>query len=312
VPGQNRNTNRHEKVRDVRRSGAQKILRRDLPREPFPAPPSPDPYLARKSRCENCRKSLPRSLRVNARFCCDACRKAAHRAREVAKLPKAHQRVVKDRQSVGQDRAALDIRGAIVREVSVHEARSVIEAFEPLPAVIRHCFGLFFDGRCGGAVVYGDEYAENLGVWDKYGFTGRIIALLRGACHAWAHPHSGSKLIRRSMALLPKQFQIITATVDRSQGEVGVIYQAAGFVYVRVITKGRRAAISLPDGRSISERQAYDLVGSRGVQALGRMGFNARSIPRRERYFAFRGSTSEQREARAAIAHLVKPYPMRA
>jgi hypothetical protein len=27
---------------------------------------------------------------------------------------------------------------------------------------------------------------ENLGTWDKYGYSGQIIALLRGACTHWA------------------------------------------------------------------------------------------------------------------------------
>jgi hypothetical protein len=55
------------------------------------------------------------------------------------------------------------------------EASAVIERYEwlgTMPAVSRYCFGIFFGERCGGAVVYGDEYAENLGVWDRYGFTG--------------------------------------------------------------------------------------------------------------------------------------------
>jgi hypothetical protein len=53
---------------------------------------------------------------------------------------------------------------------------------------------IFFGERCGGAVIYGDEYAENRGVSDRYGFGGKIIGLLRGACLPWAHPHSASKL----------------------------------------------------------------------------------------------------------------------
>ena len=51
-----------------------------------------------------------------------------------------------------------------------------------MPAVSRYCFGIFFGDRLGGAVVYGDEYGENLGVWNKFGFDGRIIALTRGCC----------------------------------------------------------------------------------------------------------------------------------
>jgi hypothetical protein len=41
------------------------------------------------------------------------------------------------------------------------------------------------------------------------------------------------------------------------------------------------------------------------------MGFDATPTPRKERYFAFRGLRREQRESRAAIAHLIQPYPKR-
>ena len=90
-------------------------------------------------------------------------------------------------------------------------------------ALLRH----FLRGRLGGAVVFGPEDSENLGIWDKYGYTGKIIALKRGACVHWAHPHAASKLIRRSMDLLPARYQVITATVDAAAGEIGTIYQAA-------------------------------------------------------------------------------------
>src|SRR5260221_107121 len=85
------------------------------------------------------------------------------------------------------------------------------------------------DWRGGGVVIYGDEPGENLGVWDRYGYRGKILGLLRGACLHWAHPHSASKLIRRSMDLLPERYRVITATVDRAAGEIGTVYQAAGF-----------------------------------------------------------------------------------
>jgi hypothetical protein len=82
------------------------------------------------------------------------------------------------------------------------------------------------------------------------------------------------------MALLPKQYQVITALVDRSLGERGVIYRAAGFDFVGIMTRGGRAAITLPDGTRISERTARRLVGTGGARALARMGFDAVSVPR--------------------------------
>ena len=50
-----------------------------------------------------------------------------------------------------------------------------------MPAIAHFYFGLFFGESCEGAVVYGPEYGENLGVWDKDDFSGKIITLLRGA-----------------------------------------------------------------------------------------------------------------------------------
>jgi hypothetical protein len=101
----------------------------------------------------------------------------------------------------------------------------LIEQYEwlgTMPAVTRHCFGIFFDGELGGDALYGDEPGENLGVWDRYGFTGKITALARGACLPWAHPHAASKLIRRLMDLLPERYKVVTATVDALAGGLGV------------------------------------------------------------------------------------------
>jgi hypothetical protein len=45
------------------------------------------------------------------------------------------------------------------------------------------------------------------------------------------------------------------------------------------------------------------------VRALSKLGFDASAVPRRARYFAFRGSKQERK--RNGAAHLVKPYPKR-
>jgi hypothetical protein len=184
------------------------------------------------------------------------------------------------------------------------EARAIIERYEYLgtmPAVALYAFGIFFGDRCGGCVVYGPEYAENRKVWDKYGFTGKIIALLRGACLPWAPPNSASKLIRGSIAQLPPHLRVVTATACRAAGERGVIYKAAGFDCVGQMYPGTRALISY-EGRVISERQAKRLFGTCGRRELAQLGIRSQLVPRRERYFAFRGRRREQGELRAAIA----------
>ncbi len=138
-----------------------------------------------------------------------------------------------------------DLAAAEVRPIPYAEARDLIERHDPgpMPVAVRHCFGIFFGDRLGGAVMYGVEYGENLGLWDQYGYTEKIIALLRGASAHWANPHTGSKLIGRSMVLLPPEYKVITATVDPQVGEVGVIYQAAGFHYVGQMWRGIQVRI---------------------------------------------------------------------
>ena len=180
-----------------------------------------------------------------------------------------------------------------------------------MPALARYCFGIYFGEHLGGAVVYAHEPGENLGVWERYGFGGKIITLARGCCLPWAHPHAGSKLISASIRLLPERYKVVTASVDRAAGEIGTIYQACGFAYVGVMRSGGRVLIRRHDGSTLSGRQARRRFGTEAVSALRALGLDAVPVPRRARYFAFRGSRAERRRLRLAIQKLVKPYPTR-
>jgi hypothetical protein len=202
---------------------------------------------------------------------------------------------------------------ATVRPIPLSEAKAIIERHEwlgTMPAIARWAFGIFFGDRLGGVAVFGPEYCENLGNWDQYGFTGKIIALLRGACLPWAHPHSASKLIRKAMALLPERFRVVTATCCAAAGEVGTIYQAAAFDHVGQMYGGTRAVIQY-QGKLISERHAKRRFGTCGRHELAALGIRSHLVPRRTRYFAFRGDRREQAALRAAIADRLRPYPKR-
>ena len=227
---------------------------------------------------------------------------------------KAHQRVVRERlaaAAAGRRRLSVDIATAEVRPISFAQAKAIIQQYEwlgTMPAVTRYCFGIFFAGRLDGAVVYGDEYGENLGIWDQFGYTGKIIALTRGASAHWAHKDAGSKLIRGFMDLLPERYKVVTATVDAMAGEIGTIYQACGFDYVGPMQAGRRLLVNYK-GRLMSERQARQKFGTGSMAALSRLGIRTTTVPRRARYFGFR--RNERDRLRPAIAHLVRPYPKR-
>jgi predicted nucleic acid-binding Zn ribbon protein len=123
--------------------------------------------------CAVCRKRLPLGQRIGARFCSAACRQRAYRRRRnVATVPrKAHQRVIRERLAAADtSQRTADIGSAWVEVISTARAAAIIQQYEwlgTMPAAIRHCFGIFFAGELGGAVVYGDEASENLGVWDR-------------------------------------------------------------------------------------------------------------------------------------------------
>lgn len=231
---------------------------------------------------------------------------------------KAHQKVVREQRAQADAEENLfghwwadldlDLAKAEVRPISRATATNIIEKYEWLgcmPAVVTHCFGIFFSGCCGGAVCYGPDYVENLGPWAKYGYEGKLILLSRGACVHWTPPSAASKLIRASMKLLPEQFKVVTATVDWEAGEVGTIYQACGFLYAPMDHHAKYQV----EGRSSRTLRAEGLVKNK-AQILA-AGLVPKVEHRKGRYFAFRGSRGEQKTLRKAIEHLIQPYPKR-
>jgi hypothetical protein len=146
--------------------------------------------LARKSKCAAWGKRIAVTRRADAIYCSAACRQRGHRARRAAaaaKPRKAHQRLIKERHEVGVFVLPPGFDTAIVRPVPKAVAIEIIERYESMPAIAHFYFGLFFGESCEGAVVYGPEYGENLGVWDKDDFSGKIITLLRGATPTSSH-----------------------------------------------------------------------------------------------------------------------------
>lgn len=232
---------------------------------------------------------------------------------------KAHQRVIRERRATEDADADLfgrwwedidiDIKKAVVREISYNTAEAIILKYEwlgTMSAIVRHCYGIFFDGCCGGAVVYGDEYTENLGVWDKYGYTGKIICLSRGACTHWAHEHSASKLIRTSMAMLPERYKVVTCTTDHEAGEIGTIYQACGFHYVKM-----KRHIKYHIKGTFPRTRLLRQDGWGNKAKIIEMGGVPKLEHHKGRYFAFRGAAGERKRLQRAIAHLIRPYPKR-
>jgi hypothetical protein len=243
----------------------------------------------------------------------------------------AHQKIIRDKKSLEDKNNLfgeywldlnLDLSKAIVKEIDLHSASRMIIEYEWLgcmPAVNFYAYGIYFDGVCGGVVVYGQEYTENLGVWDKYDYTGKIILLSRGVCIHWTPINTASKLIMASMKMLPKKYKIVTATTDHLAGEIGTIYQACNFDYVgsmresNVNSRKMNREGYLINGKLYGSRAIRQKIGSQKMEEILKRWPKAEKISQnsKHRYFYFLGSKSDKRYHRDKIKHLLKPYPKR-
>ena len=174
----------------------------------------------------------------------------------------------------------LDLSNAVVKPVDLSLAKKIIEEYEYLgciAAVNWFHYGIFFkdvksnEEICGGVVIFGQEYAENQGVWDKYGYTGKIILLNRGVCLHWTPINTNSKLIMEAIKQLPEKYSVITCTTDPDAGEIGTIYQACNFHYVGAMRKNKERTNVIINGKkygSRSVRQKYGTMAKDRLPAL--------------------------------------------
>lgn len=223
----------------------------------------------------------------------------------------------------------LDLKNAIIKPVSLSYAKYIVEEYEYLgclAAVNWFQYGIFFkdldDGEeiCGGVVVFGQEYAENMGVWDKYGFTDKIILLNRGVCLHWTPKNTNSHLIMEAIKLLPEKYEVITATVDPDAGEIGTIYQACNWYYVGALRKNKSRLNVIINGKkygSRSIRQKYGTMAKDKLPELvkSKLGEDAQiefvQVHAKHRYFYFNGNKAVKRIHKKALKEYIKPYPKR-
>jgi uncharacterized membrane protein YgcG len=116
------------------------------------------------------------------------------------------------------------------------------EWLHSMPFANKYFFGIYFTinniDYLGGVLVFGNEYSENTGVWDKYCYTNKILLLSRGVCLWWTPKNTASYFISKACDWIKNntQYRIITATVDPAAGEIGTIYQSLNWKYVGLMS----------------------------------------------------------------------------
>lgn len=237
----------------------------------------------------------------------------------------AHQKLIRDERAESDkqnlfgawwEKIDTDLSKAVVKEIDFKTAKAMIEGYEWLrcmPAFVWHCYGIYFDDVCGGVCVFSPDYAENTGVWDKYGYTGKLILLSRGVCVHWTPKNTASKMIMQAIKMLPDKYKVATCTIDRLAGEIGTIYQSCNFHYAGVMREGKTRTAYRIKGKIYGTRAIRAKIGSERKEDVLKAFPDAEYCEQlsKERYFYFRGTKSEQKTNLQAISHLLKPYPKR-
>lgn len=160
---------------------------------------------------------------------------------------------------------AADFKNAVVREISIAEARNVIVAQEWLGTLgsSEFAFGLFFGEYLAGVVCFGSTAGTKV----KASVCGsehadKVMTLTRGCCLHFAHRHSGSFLVSAACREMTKKgYHIFVAYADPQAGERGVIFRACNFVYCGSTTPSEK--FRRPDGRIYDARNVHLLTRDR-------------------------------------------------
>ena len=152
-----------------------------------------------------------------------------------------HQKVVRDRAAEDKTVRALfpspdnvSLKGVQIRRISRNLAWKVISRYEWLGTLppCAYYFGAMFDGSYLGGVSC-VRSTTGASPWTPKWLgvpTGQIGYLARGACVHWAPKGTAPKLINWTGKLLEQYgFQVMLAYSDIEAGEIGTVYQAAGW-----------------------------------------------------------------------------------
>ena len=229
-------------------------------------------------------KKLTLALRNLAKHAADCEKEISRGFEDYPANGKAFQRVIRERMAEQPDpliaekvALAADFKNAIVREISLEDARNVLVGHEYLGTLgsAEFSYGLFFGKHLAGTVAFG----STAGTAVKRSVCGaehadKVISLTRGCCLPWADPprkssdgrvHAGSAasfLISAACRDMTKKgYNIFVAYADPEAGERGVIFRACNFLYCGTTSPTEK--FRRPDGKVFDARNVHLLTRDR-------------------------------------------------
>lgn len=145
----------------------------------------------------------------------------------------------------------------IVKPISSQDAARIVKACHYSGKVVQNSqlhFGVFLNGRCGGAMQFGPSFDKRKiqGLVEGTGWNG-FLELNRMAFADWLPRNSESRAIAVAMRMIRKAYphiEWIVSFSDATQCGDGTIYRASGFVLTGITANS--SILELPDGQKVA------------------------------------------------------------
>jgi hypothetical protein len=235
---------------------------------------------------------------------------------------KAHQREIRETEAGKDPRPTVPLEGCTVQAVTRAEATRIILRYEwlgTIPSNAQAFYGLVApDGDLLGVSVFG--VPPGTASRDLCGPENRekVIALVRGACVHYAHPHAGSFLTARACTLAAGDhgWRVFVAYQDLRAGEIGTIYQACNWHFIGATGRGSsgyRTRYRTPEGAWWTSRRFRALKRREGQEwdFYAAAGWSKGREPDKGKYVYFEGTPAERRALRKQLKYPILQYPKR-
>jgi hypothetical protein len=166
----------------------------------------------------------------------------------------------------------------IVKPISSQDASRIVKSCHYSGKVVQNSqlhFGVFLDGKCGGAMQFGPSLDKRkmLGIVEGTKWNG-FLELNRMAFADWLPRNSESRAIAVAMRLIRKSYphiEWVVSFADGTQCGDGTIYRASGFSLTGI--RCNASIVLRPDGTIGSE-----LTGGKHTGGKALLGFQLRYI----------------------------------
>lgn len=234
---------------------------------------------------------------------------------------RAHQRIIRDNETnnptpdlFGSWWEPLDLalQHTVIRPIDRPTCEEIILKYEwlgTMPPFIEHMFGIFFDGHCGGALVFSQRTEQNLENTKHSPIPEDALYLSRGACSHWTPRNTASYFISAVGNLLAPCTTL--AYADITAGEIGQIYQALGWYHFASEKTDPTGYII--DGKSVSTRTLRSRFGTQKFQTIREAYPNSiiTPVPRKLKYVGVYGDRRWKKKWDKLLSIDSKPYPKR-